>query len=275
MILKDAILPLIMGFGLMLSACTTYYYTTVQSYEKELPQNERGLFRTTQGNLSVTYSFKDLGGKVMYEIHNESNDPVFVDWSHSVIIAEDYAVQLRDNNVHFHGDVSTTTYHFSNSNYTASSGTVSGRVILPQNDLFVPPHSKVVHSPLSLSSVLNLNIPEDLYEKCDIGYSPVRLIDFTEEDTPLKFRSYLTIVNDRDKSQTVFEDTFFISNIIKTSNRNNLLSGDVLQRSDMFYIEAVNKNATTAGWIVAGAAAIGGLILLGSNHIPDSPALSH
>lgn len=270
MILKNTVLALIVGLGLMLSGCTTYYYTTVQSYENELQQTEKGSFRTSRSNLSVTYSFRDLGGKVIYEIHNESDDPVFVDWSRSVIIAEDYAVQLRDNNARFHGDVSTTTYHFSNSNYTVSSGTISGRVVLPQNDLFVPPHSKVVHSPMSLSRVLNLDIPRDLYKKRDIGDSSVRFIDFTEGDTPLKFRSYLTIVNDRDKSQTVFEDTFFVSKIIKTTARNNLLSGDVLQRSDIFYIEVVNSNAVTAGWIATGAVVIGGLILL-APHLPDTP----
>lgn len=270
---KNVVLLLIVGLGLMLSGCTTYYYSTVQSYEKELPQNGNGSFRTTRGDLSITYSFRDLGGKITYEIQNESDDPVFVDWSRSVIIAEDYAVQLRDNNVHFNGDVSTTTYQFSNSDYVTTTGSVSGRVTLPQNDLFIPPHSKAVHSPMSLSSVLNLDIPEDLYEKRYVGASSVHYIDFTDEDTPLKFRSYLTIVNDRDKSQTVFEDTFFISEMIKTGAKNNVLTGDVLRRSDMFYLEIVNRNAATTGWIIAGAAAVGGLILLAphSSDVPSSP----
>ncbi|RNC64682.1 hypothetical protein [Proteiniphilum sp. X52] len=267
MILKNAVLFLIVSLGLLTSGCTTYYYSTVQSYEKELLRNQDGSFRTSRNDLSVNYSFKDLGGKVVYEIHNESEDPVFVDWSRSVIIAEDYAVQLRDNNARFHGDVSTTTFHFSNTNYSASSGSISGRVVLPQSDLFVPPHSKVVYSPMALSRILNLDIPAYLYRKRDIGLSSVRFINFTEEDTPLKFRSYLTIVNDRDKSQTVFEDVFFISEIIKTGSKNDLLSRDVQQRGDIFYIEIVNRNAVTAGWIVAGAAAVGGLILL-APHMP-------
>lgn len=267
MILKNTVLFLTVGLGLLMSGCTTYYYSTVQSYEKELVRNENGSFRASHNDLSVTYSFKDLGGKVVYEIHNESDDPVFVDWSRSVIIAEDYAVQLRDNNARFHGEVNTTTYHFSNSNYTTSSGSISGRVLLPQSDLFVPPHAKVVHSPMALSRVLNLDIPAYMYQKRDIGLSSVRFAEFSQENTPLKFRSYLTIVNDRDKSQTVFEDVFFISEIIKTGSKNDLLSRDVQQRGDIFYIEIVNQNAVTAGWIVAGAAAVGGLILL-APHMP-------
>ncbi|OJV89903.1 MAG: hypothetical protein BGO34_06355 [Bacteroidia bacterium 44-10] len=247
----------------------------VQSYEEGIIRDENGSFRTSKNNLSVTYAFKDLGGNIVYEIHNESDDPVFVDWSRSVIITEDYALQLKDNNVRLDGSVNTTTYHFSNSNYSSSTGSISGSVVLPQNDLFVPPHSKVVYSPMALSRVLDLDIPKDLYWTRDVGVSQVKYLIFTEEDTPLKFRSYLTIVNDRDKSQTVFENKFFISEIIRTTSRNNILSGDVMRRSDRFYIEIVNQNAVTVGWIAAGAAIIGGVLLLAPHvdtEVPDFPS---
>lgn len=273
MILKNTVLFLTVVLGLLTSSCTTYYYSTVQSYDKQLPQDGSGLFSTSRNEISVTYSFKDSGGKIVYEIHNNSEDPVFVDWSRSVIIAEDHAIQLRDRDAYFHGNVTTTTYQFSNSDYVTSAGSISGRVVLPQNDLFIPPHSKVIHSPMSLSSVLDLDIPKDVYMKRDIGVSSVYFIDFTENDTPLKFRSYLTIVNDRDKSQTVFEDTFFISEIVRTGARNDRLHVDVQRRNNLFYIEVLNQKAATAGWIIVGVATLGGLILL-SSQTPDMPSTS-
>lgn len=262
--------------GVLLPGCKTYYYSMVQSFEEEIIQDENGSFCTSKNNLSVTYAFKNQGGNVVYEIHNESDDPVFVDWSRSAIIAEDYVQQLRDNNLRLDGRVNSTTYHFSNSNYSTSTGSISGSVVLPQNDLFVPPHSKATYSPMALSRVLNLDIPDNLYWTRDVGKSQVKYLTFNKQDSPLRFRSYLTIVNDRDKSLTVFENKFFISEIIKTTSRNNILSEDVMRRSDRFYIEIVNQNAVTIGWIAAGAAIIGGVILLVPHidtEVPDFPSL--
>lgn len=276
MISRNITLALITGLVLLTSfSCTTYYYSTVRPYGSETLQNEDGSFqtKTPRRDLSVTYSFKDLDGKIIYKIHNDSDDPVFVDWSRSVIIAEDHAVQLKNNEAYFQGDANTTTYRFSDSDYAFSSGNISGTVVLPQTDLFIPPHSKIEYSPMELSRILNLEIPAYLYQKRNIGNSEVSFANFTEENTFLKFRSYLTLINDRDKSQIVFEDTFFISEIIKTGSKNILLTRDALQRNDFFYIEDINKSAVNTGWIVAGVAVAGGLILL-APHVHEPPDLS-
>lgn len=268
---NNALLSLLIGMGFLLSACKTHFYPVVDSYQEGLFRNEDGSFGATRDSLSVTYSFKDSGGNVVYEIHNASSDPVFVDWSRSVLIAEDHAVQLRDNIARFDGRAITTTYQFSNSNYGVHTSDISGQIVLPQNDLFIPPRSKIEYSPMSLSRILNLDIlPASLFQKRDVGYTPVKFVKFSEENTPLKFRSYLTIVNDRDKTRTVFEDQFFISEIVKTSSKNSLLDNDVMRRGDMFYIEKTNDNAVIWGWIATGAAVTAGIILL-SPHLPEVP----
>jgi len=230
--MKNLALSLCLVGSLFLTGCTTYYYTTVQSFKNQIPQNKNGSFTAENNNISVTYSFIDTGGKIMYEINNKSDDPVFVDWSRSVLVAEDYAVPYRDNKARINGSVETmtTTYRFSNSNYTSStsSGNLTGEIILPQNDLFVPPHAKTSYSPLALSSALDLSsIPKSSYQKKSDGITTIHVASFSEKDTPLKFRSYLTIVNDRDKSQTVFEDTFFVSKVIKTGTENPQLAKGV------------------------------------------------
>ena len=254
--------------GLLLQGCLTYYYPAIKSFENRIPQNKNGSFTAENSRISVTYSFKNSGGKIVYEINNESDDPIFVDWSRSVFIAEDYAVPYLNNKAQIGGSVeaTTTTYRFSKSNYVTSTsyGDLKGEIILPQNDLFIPPHAKTSYSPLQLSAVLNLDkIPASSYQKQNNGIATLNVASFSEENTPLKFRSYLTIVNDRDKSQTVFEHTFFVSDIIKTGSENPQLTLGVNSGS-RFYIQVANKDAQTTGWVIAGALGVG-LIVLGAN----------
>jgi hypothetical protein len=266
--------------GFIFSSCTTYYYSAVRSFDNQILQNEDGTFTTENNQISVTYSFEGSGGKIVYEIDNQSDDPIFVDWSRSVLIAEDYAVQYRQNNARIDGRVraTTTTYRFSNSNYSSSTsfGDLTGQIVFPQADLFIPPRSRISHSPLALSSVLDLNIPATSYERQDFGLGvTANVASFSEEDTPLIFRSYLTIVNDRDKSQTVFENTFYISEIIRINSRNSFLMNEVNRSGDKFYIAATNQRAERAGWWTIGIIAVGGLILLGTQVEMPADFLSH
>ncbi|MDR0332596.1 MAG: hypothetical protein LBI15_03955 [Dysgonamonadaceae bacterium] len=261
--------------GLSFSNCTTYYYSTVRSFDNQILQNEDGTFTNENNRISVTYSFEGLGGEIVYEINNQSDDPIFVDWSRSVLIAEDYAVQYRQNNARIDGRVraTTTTYRFSNSNYTSSISfsDLTGQIVLPQGDLFIPPRARISHSPLALSSVLDLNIPASAYERQDLGLGATASVaSFSEEDTPLIFRSYLTIVNDRNGNQTVFENTFYISEIIRMNSRNNFLMNEVNWSGDKFYIEVINHNAQRTGALIGVGALVVGAIIV-APYLPDVP----
>lgn len=273
-LVKWFVLHVVVGVSFVLTGCRTYFYPTIQSSEIGLYQLQDGSFETSKDNVFVIYSFKDSGGNLVFEIINESDDPVFVDWSRSVLIAEDRALQMRDNVARFQGSAVTTTYRFSDSNYDVHSSSISGNVVLPQNDLFIPPRSSVVYSPMVLSRVLDLDIPRSFYQKRDIGHSTVRYLKFSEESTPLRFRSYLTIVNDRDKTHTVFEDQFHVSEIVRTLTKNDLLHNDTYRRGDMFYIEKVNRGVVNASWAVVGVASLAGLIWMGVN-APDVPSVSY
>ena len=250
--------------GLFFSSCATFYYSTVRSLNDQIPQNEDGTFTVSNNNISVTYSFSTSDGRIVYEIHNKSDDPIFVDWSRSVLIAEDYAVQYRSSSAQIDGRARTrtTTYRFSGSDFASSTShsTLTGQIVFPQNELFIPPHSRVSHSPLALSSVLDLDIPANLYERQDLAIGGMaNVASFSKENTPLRFRSYLTIVNDRDSSHTVFENTFYISEIIRTGSRNNFLLNRANWFGNKFYIRVANRRAQTWGIV---AALTGGLALL-------------
>lgn len=277
--MKHIVISLCLIFGgLFFSSCMTFYYSAVNSINNQVPKNEDGTFTVSKNDISVTYSFIASGGGIVYEIHNKSDDPIFVDWSRSVLIAEDYAVQYRSNRAQIdgHARTTTTTYRFTSSDFVSSTShsSLTGQIVLPQTELFIPPRSRVSHSPLALSSVLELDIPASAYERQDLGIGVMaNVATFSKENTPLRFRSYLTIVNDRDRSQTVFENTFYVSEIIRTGSRNNFLEQQTNRVGNRFYIPVVNRRAQNWGWAALAAGALALLIVIGSQI--DMPEVPH
>lgn len=265
--MKTHLIFLILVAGFALSSCNTYYYSVVQSYENRVPQNDDGSFTTEQNDVFVTYSFVNYKGEVVYSIYNQSDDPVYVDWSKSVLIAEDNALQYSKV-----GGGRTKTYQFSDiTNVVASEGkeiTVD-RIVLPQDALFVPPRSRVNYSPIALYNVYNMRLPKSVYQKVQVGGTNVSGVYFTSQNSPLLFRSYLTIVNGKSNAETVFEDIFYISSSYKTLSQNNVLMRLVRERGDTFYGSEVNQAARTMGYIALLGVTIGGLFLLPESEYID------
>ena len=143
--MKNTIFAFIVLLGGLLSSCTTYYFTTVKSYENQLPQNEDGSFLAEKKDVAIIYSFQNDKGDIVYDIINDSDDPYMVDWERSVLIVENKVTPINRNSAQFKGSINTTTYRFGGeTGYT--SGSVSGSIFLPQNKLFITPHSKVSYS---------------------------------------------------------------------------------------------------------------------------------
>ena len=262
---------LLLFIPLALSGCSTYYFTTVKPYNAPNQINKDGSYTSVSENkIEVTYSFRDRNGNIVFDINNRSDDPLFVDWNRSSLIIEHHAANIKKNQSRLPQNIPVTIYQFGDVNAPIVTDNRTGRVVLPQDDLFIPPYTNVAFSPMSLSNVMNEKIvPDSLYLKKTIGVNTVKYIDFSEENTPLIFRSYLTIVNDRNETQTIFEDIFYISGIIHSGSADDLLMQDVRNRGDFFYLEAENKTVTTIGWTVAGVAIVGGLVLLAPYSSPE------
>lgn len=255
--MKNTIILFVLALGLSLSGCSTYYYAAVNSFENRLPSNEDGSYSSEKNNVVVTYSFVNLNGDVVYEIFNESDDPVYVDWNKSVLVTEDLVAGNKNL------PKNTTTYQFSNDQQMIEDET-GEYVHVPQNTLFVPPHSRAGHSPIALGDIYNMKSPRVKYGTVNIGETKLKGLYYNPENSPLVFRSYLTIVNDRDKSETVFEDMFFISKAFKTVSKNNFLMNMMKNRGDMFYTSEINKAGKTLTWI-----GLIGLIAVGAAFAPE------
>lgn len=258
--MKSTIYLLALLSVFMLSNCTTYYYSTVQSYENQLPQNEDGSFSNEREDIVITYSFQNENGDLVYDIINNTDDPYMVDWERSVLVLEDNIMPIKSDRARFEGDMRTTTYLFGeNSSY--GSGSISGTITLPQNKLFITPHSKVAYSPIALmGTVFNWDVIKKTFRKIKAVNKEVEQLSFQEHNTPLKFKSYITLINDADKTQTVFEDTFYISDYYH-SRTFKTFDENALKRGNTFYIQETKGSGAllygTLGALVVAAIVFG------------------
>ena len=194
-----------------LSACSSYYYSMLNSNDPVGEKNERGDF--VQENDTVRSSFH---------------------WSDR-----------------------------SSSGWSYSEGSFYGDVSLPKGVEFIPPHSKLVNTPLQLANFPFNEIPKEEYVKEQMTTKAnttvnIRVKDFTEEDSPLRFRSYLTLfaggTNGKPLKHSSFERNFYLAKLIKVGDVAPQYFDEGQQQSgDFFYVK--ETHGATVG-LVVGAIAV-------------------
>ena len=107
-------------------------------------------------------------------------------------------------------------------------------------------------------------------EKVSIGGSTVKGIVFSPENSPLMFRTYLTVVDGNDQSETVFEDLFFISRAYKVNSANNFLMSYAKQRGDIYYFSETNTTGQVLGWTTAIVLVVGVAALTGGEIVEET-----
>jgi len=136
-------------------------------------------------------------------------------------------------------------------------------VSLPKGVEFIPPHSKLVNTPLQLANFPFNEIPKEEYVKEQMTTKAnttvnIRVKDFTEEDSPLRFRSYLTLfaggTNGKPLKHSSFERNFYLAKLIKVGDVAPQYFDEGQQQSgDFFYVK--ETHGATAG-LVVGAIAV-------------------
>ncbi|MFR0677584.1 hypothetical protein [Dysgonomonas mossii] len=245
---------------LIFSSCSsTFFYSTLNTPNEYVEKVDNGDFLLETDSLWIAYCFKGQDGPVQITVFNKSDKPLYVDWGKSALIIDNVATTYSGEEINYSGDWNSTI----NSN-TSSWGSFSGAASLPKSVSFVPPQTMVSEIPLILSPKFD-HINKKSYKNATMGGQgdvalKVRRRDFDQTDTPLAFKSYLTIYSQPDKPM-VFEQDFYLSSLIRTEAKPSEMFNQLLDRGDLFYVEKpANNDAlyTTLG-IIGGA----GLIVVG------------
>ncbi len=219
---------------LSLSGCSSYYYSILSSNDRVGIRSDLGDFVQETDTVVVSYSFNGENAPVSIIIYNKLDEPLFVDWTRSALIIDDIATVYQDKKVLVEGETESVSHGESyrwnsriTENVATSRGSFAGSVFLPKGVDFIPPKSKIENIPLNLPGIPFDKILKEEYVKenimtNDLSMVSVRTKEFTESDSPLCFRSYLTLYTDdhngKQRKYMFFERNFYISKLIKAGN---------------------------------------------------------
>ena len=186
----------------LFSSCVRYQCITISS---SLNQNETKEFMDETDTVRMNYSFKGEDFPITLTVFNKLKQPIYFDWKNSMVI--------------FNGNQITDA--FDHEGQVDSVAPLSSATITSNNlsDKFVPlsKQDKITDALIATSNG-NLHIQQHV---------------FTEETSPVLFRSVVAISTQKDLSSALLYDhPFWISSIYQTMDEAlSLLS------SDQFYMK--------------------------------------
>ncbi len=252
------------------SSCTTYYYSTIETNQWKVNKLDNGDFTQENDTVAITYCFYGENLPIEITIYNKLDQPLFLDWQQSAIIVEDAVTSYYNKNILVKGEVNSNTYTyrdylFPHTNYSNTFGNFAGQASVPEGVAFIPPKSMINSTPVTLDNFTFDRIRNDVYSKgkfegIDSNVKNVKILKFKEDESPLRFRSYLTLYtitpNGVREKQMTYEQSFYISTLMKSGSlRPKNVPAHQQQRGDFFYVRKEKGNSIA--FITAGVVAIG------------------
>jgi hypothetical protein len=220
-----------------------------------MAMNERQEFEFENDSVRIIYNFNGHNAPINITVENKLRVPVFIDWQRSSLIINDRSVSYVPIQVKIEGTTESSSYYNGNqgNGYSVRSGNINATASLPPSIDFVPPHSYFTRNPMGLTNKFIDYVPATDYHKVKYsateGYSiPVKAAVFTEGTSPLQFRSYLTLmVGDRDAFPVAYEHSFFVSQLIRSTEGPGTMWMNSAERGNQFFIM---KPSSGAGVVV-------------------------
>lgn len=198
---------------IMLSGCSRYQYISINS---KLYQNEKNEFVNENDTVMIKYTFPGENFPLTITIYNKLLQPIYIDLERSPVIINNFQI---------------TGYIY---NYEQIS--------------FIAPLSSVtvISNPLR-NQFINLN-PTDSLTNVPIVTNVGITHSFSEETTPMYFRSILALTTHEDyTSPTFFDYSFWVSDIFQTMAGPASIT---YKPSNQFYIRKTTGFGKFINWTV-------------------------
>lgn len=233
------------------SCSSTYFFTTLNTASPNTQKVDNGDLVFENDSLWIAYSFYGENAPIDITIYNKLNIPLYVDWSRSALIIDDQAISYA-------GDVASSFYEIRD--YAPYESEVRGQVVKTKKTSFIPPYTKVSNQSLSLNLGIK-SLEKQSFKTAQMGNKDnnrkyIKRADFSIDDSPLKFTSYITIYA-QPENPISYEQDFYITTLIKTREISpSKLPKSMKDRGDTFY---TIKPANNTGWeILLGTVIIAG-----------------
>jgi hypothetical protein len=243
---------------ILLTSCTVYHYTTVES--KSICKNEQAVFAEENDTMRIEYNFSGLSGPIAIRIVNKTDQPLYVDWKRSSIIVNDKAISYFNPDGRIDGTVSSQSIQLTNQ-VSAGNAAVHADLRLQPGNSFIPPHAYSQNTFIYLSTFVNPRVPVEQMKREKLRVDKfeynLRKIYFSESNTPLFFKSYLTfMLGDNSGQPFSKQNDFYVSSFTRTSLKPEDRYGNRIPGNTFFI-----SSPTGVGTFVGVTAILGGITL--------------
>lgn len=245
-----------------LSSCNTYYYSILDTPNTDTECIENGDFLFENDSLWVAYNFGGRNAPVKITIFNKLNTPLSVDWKRSALIINNVAESYASSDSPFFGNSiseSIQTHNDRSVTYKEFGGVIEG-----SKDIgYIFPQTMISNQFMNIYADYK-NIRSSDYDDIEIPNRSgkkytVKKANYNIHNTPLKFKSYLTLFYDAEKPIQI-QTEFYVAGLIKSSGLTpSTLPHNMDDKGNIFYYEKTNN----AGWyIFGGVAGVGAMVLI-------------
>lgn len=213
---------------LLISSCATTYnvYQVFQTKSTDTKyDSNKDAYIFEDNNVKIDYNFWGNGGEMFFELYNKSDKPIYVDLNKSHMIHNgqvfDYYTETTKT-VSSQSFEAKTTSNFAYLNYltkTSGNNSETGVTVKAKPIIQIPPKS--------FSRFQYFKLTNSGYSNCDTRYESKgepQPKSFDEQNSPLKFRNYITYdFNENISNPVVIDNSFWIDKIYYLAD--NLFNG--------------------------------------------------
>ncbi|WP_216823406.1 hypothetical protein [Niastella vici] len=228
--------------------------------------NDRLEFVSENDSLRIVYNFNGQNAPININIQNKLHVPVYIDWQRSALVVNDKAISYMPAEMTIQGGFYGHSYNYGNrgSSFGSTAGSIHATASLPPTMDFIPPQSFIAKNPMGVTNKLIENVPDTAFHKINYamvdGYSvPVKVATFSEASSPLRFRSYLTLmIGDSTTKPVAIEHSFYVSELLTTTHDPQSIWLTSAYRGNQFYVrEPTGYGKTMTGFgVILGSAVV-------------------
>lgn len=230
-----------------MASCVKYQFATVSSNMKTSEMNEHIIENDT---VLIKYTFPGENCPVRITIHNKLNIPLFIDWKRSAVVVDNESFSYWSDKADLQGTAQGLEVSWTPTGSTATT-TFSGQITRSESVSFLPPASFKQIQPVTIRKAFFelAGSKSDHAENFNIGALPVYgfYYDFQPEESPMKYRSFLTLSTDPSFNQVItIENEFWVSEVFETTTPPSTYFRDT-ENFNKFYTKRTTGVGTLMG----------------------------
>lgn len=213
---RDSLLLAGMIFFL-LSGCSRYQYIAIAG---DTHQDKTNNYVIQNDTAKIVYSFKGYNLPVTVEVYNKLNKPLYVDWTKSALIIDGQTFSYWQNKAQLSGTTGGSLIKLA-AGVSYYWGDIDGTIIKQKKVSFIPPQSYVKTTRFYLKSRFfeTQNHASETTEDFNSanGQNYGTKFTFDKQNSPLRFKSFITLSTNKDFSTEFhFSNAFWVNNIMQT-----------------------------------------------------------